>query len=178
MRQACYIQYKKNPPEWSEEQEWFDQGNLNVEPALPNGKKIFISHSNDDMDLVADVSTALRLFGFLPYVAERHAKPGENLWEKIIKNMEDSHAIIILLTPGGRDSYDVREEIGCAQMLRHLKPNKGFKIVPVITDDGVMPGGSLTGREFIRIDVGKEGRGMNDLLSSALQALQIADTGA
>lgn len=162
---------QKDPPTWSEEQEWFDQGNLNVEPALPNNKKIFVSHSNDDKDLVSKVASALELFGFLPYVAELHAKPGDDLWEKILENMEDSHAIVVLLTMSGRSSHDVREEIGSAQMLKRLRPDAGFKIVPVVTDGGGMPGGSLTGREFVRIDTKGVDGGMDDLVSNLRQAL-------
>ena len=168
---------QKDPPAWSEEQEWFDQGNLNVTPAPPNGKKIFVSHSNADADLVARVTDALTLFGFLPYVAEHHARLGEDLWEKIAENMEDSHAILVLLTGNGRKSCDVREEIGNAQMLRRLRPGADFKIIPVVTDDDDMPGGSLAGREFVRIDTSRGGRGMDDLMTNVRHALEMKGAG-
>lgn len=166
---------QKVPPTWSEERERFDQGSLNIAPAPPNGKKIFISHSNNDGDLVDKVSEALGLFGFRPYVAERHAKPGEDLWNKIAENMVNSHAVLVILTESGRGSYDVREEIGHAQMLKRLRPDAGFKIVPVVTDGGWMPGGSLAGLEFVRMDAGRGGRGMDDLVSSIRQALEMTD---
>lgn len=166
------------PPAWSGEQEGFDQGSFDVGPAPPNGKKIFISHSNKDMDLVAGAAKALRLFGFAPYVAEEHAKPGENLWDKIAENMADSDAALVLLTKNGTASYDVREEIGCAQMRRRLeRKDRAFEIIPVVTDtkDADRIGGSLAGREYVRMDTGKEDGGMGDLVSAVRAALGLAD---
>lgn len=124
------------------------------------------------------MSDAFKLFGFFPYVAERHARPGEDLWDKITENMADSNAILVLLTESGRKSHDVREEIGNAQMLRRLRPEAGFRIVPVVTNGGGMPGGSLAGREFVRIDDGEGGRGMDDLVSNVRHALGMADNGS
>ena len=173
---ALYTAQEK-PPHWSTEQETIDRGSIDVEAAPPNGRKVFVSHSNMDKDLVAKIAEALRLFGFAPYVAEDHTKPGKNLWGKITKNMSDSHAALVILTESALESNGVWEEIGRAQMMRHLRP-KGtdFEIIPVVAGgvDAGMLSGSLAGCECAILDTERPGGGMDDIMDAVCKSLGMA----
>lgn len=121
---------------------------LRIDGAAPNGKRIFISHSNhkDDASLVRVAVDTIRRLGFEPYVAEEDSNLDKPLYPKILKNVLASDGILLLLTEYGMKSVDVREELGYARMRNKVKGGE-IKIMPLV-EEGVEPTGLLLGAEY------------------------------
>lgn len=129
---------------------------LTITNAHPTGQKIFISHSNSDRDkaIVEEAVRIVKKAGFEAYVSERDIRLGDDLWEKILKEILHCDGLIFLLTNDGVKSHDMREELGYARMRNAMKKGEGAKIVPIV-EKGVDPSGSLKGKEYKEIDLGK-----------------------
>lgn len=121
-------------------------GRINVAESEPNGKRVFVSHSNSSIDnsLVRRIRAKLSALGFDPYIAEHDPKEGDNLWTKILQGMESSQLAVVLWTKHGAKSCDVREEIGMAVALQK-------RLVPLAEAELA---GSLTGLEYVPLDRG------------------------
>lgn len=139
------IEYGKTVPRHSGET-WIVRGagRIAVSKSEPNGKRVFVSHSNapTDASVVRRIRRTLSALGFEPYIAEDDPKAGDNLWKKILRGIDSSDLVIVLWTEEGAESCDVREEVGMAVALRK-------KLVPVVETD---PAGSLQGLEYVPLD--------------------------
>ncbi|ACK72657.1 conserved hypothetical protein [Gloeothece citriformis PCC 7424] len=89
--------------------------------------KVFISHSHTDTKLAKKVADTLRQAGFEVW-DESQLLPGEN-WAKSIGNaLEESDAMVVLLTPSSVHSSYVNNEVGYALGTRKYKG----RLIPVI----------------------------------------------
>jgi hypothetical protein len=88
--------------------------------------KIFISHANEK--LAGRVAQALKQAGFEVWDAEREILPGDNWYEKMAQALEESEAMVVLLTPESSRSPWMRKEI------EYALGNEAFKqrLIPVI----------------------------------------------
>jgi hypothetical protein len=75
--------------------------------------KVFISHSHADDSLAYQVVETLNKAGFDVW-DERQIMPGENLAARMGDALEQSEAMVVLLTPAGLQSKEVQSEIGYA----------------------------------------------------------------
>ena len=75
--------------------------------------KIFISHSHADDTLAYQVAETLKKAGFDVW-DERQILPGENWAARVGEALEQSEAMVVLLTPAGLASQEVRSNIGYA----------------------------------------------------------------
>ncbi|MBA3243437.1 MAG: toll/interleukin-1 receptor domain-containing protein [Acidobacteria bacterium] len=74
--------------------------------------KVFISYDYyNDTPLARKVSNALEQSGLDVWDAEREILPGDNWAKKIAEALEESDAMVVLLTPGALRSEVVRWEI-------------------------------------------------------------------
>ena len=73
--------------------------------------KVFISHSHKDSALAARISRALRKDGLEVWDPDADVFPGDNWAEKAARALEESHAMVLLLTPAAVNSPYVRREI-------------------------------------------------------------------
>jgi hypothetical protein len=110
--------------------------------------KLFFSHSNRDAEWVHAVNAQLEKLGIAVYLAELDLQPGQPLDQKIQKRIDESDAMIVLLTERAALSPIVREEIGYAIRARKL-------VVPLVDhavakDPSLM--GMLNGHEYILFD--------------------------
>ncbi len=76
--------------------------------------KVFISHSHVNQVLAKKLTKALLQAGLEVWDAEREILPGDNWAKKIGEGLEESEAMIVLLTPDAVRSQAVRREIDYA----------------------------------------------------------------
>lgn len=90
--------------------------------------KVFISHSAGDSHLAQTLAKSLRREGLEPWVAENEIMPGENWAERVSEALNQSDAMIALLTPNTLQTSSVQWEIGFALS------NKSFRhrLIPVL----------------------------------------------
>ena len=78
--------------------------------------KVFISHSSADADLAKRVADTLRKSGFQVWDASDTSQvlPGDNWGEKLASALEESSAMVVLLTPNSAKSSNIMLELGYA----------------------------------------------------------------
>jgi hypothetical protein len=96
--------------------------------------KVFISHSHSDVKLARQVASTLRSEGFQVW-DDSQILPGENWGEGLSKALEESDAMVVLLTPSSVRSPYVSSEVGYALGRQEYKG----RLIPVIAD----PAGQL-----------------------------------
>jgi hypothetical protein len=89
--------------------------------------KVFISHSHETKDLARRVGEALRMKGWDVWHDEM-ILPGQNWAEETARELNESEAMVVLLTPHALESTTVRREIDFALT------NKSFnkRLIPVL----------------------------------------------
>lgn len=108
--------------------------------------KIFISHSMDpwDKDFINLLNSSLNQYGIIGYIAENNPEYGQNISEKIKKNIDDSDVVLVLYTKSGQSSQFVNQEIGYAL--------KGRKKCIIIKEKNVKISGLIYGTDIIDYD--------------------------
>ena len=76
--------------------------------------QVFISYSHSDSPLAARVSAALRKTGLNVWDPEVHLLPGDNWPAQVGRALEESDAMVVLLTPNSVSSPHVRAEMAYA----------------------------------------------------------------
>jgi len=79
--------------------------------AVPNGPRVFISHSSKNQQLAAAVSAELEGNGIRCWIAPRDIRPGEpNYGKAIIEGLSACQAMVLLLTePSNRSQHVMKE---------------------------------------------------------------------
>lgn len=90
--------------------------------------KVFISHSHETEALAKKVGEALERVGLEAWNHEQEILPGDNWAQKIAQALEESQAMVVLLSPDSLDSTMVRREIEYALSTKHF--NK--RLIPVL----------------------------------------------
>jgi hypothetical protein len=93
--------------------------------------QVFISHSSNDKDLVRRIADVLKESGMDVWDDTREILPGDNWAEKIAKALEESQAMVVLLTPDTLNSKWMSWDIQYA--LGQMAYNK--RIIPVLIGD-------------------------------------------
>ncbi|NJL39394.1 MAG: toll/interleukin-1 receptor domain-containing protein [Leptolyngbyaceae cyanobacterium RM2_2_4] len=75
--------------------------------------KVFISYASTDAKLAKQVADALKKAGFQTW-DETQIFPGENWAEGLAKSLQESDAMVVLLTPASIRSSNIQHEIGYA----------------------------------------------------------------
>ena len=73
--------------------------------------KVFISHSHADAPLAARVSEALRRSGLEVWDTDLDVLPGDNWAAEVARALEESEAMVVLLTQDAINSPYVRREM-------------------------------------------------------------------
>lgn len=76
--------------------------------------QVFISHSHSDSPLAARVSEALRKAGLDVWNHDLDVLPGDNWAAEVARALDESEAMVVLVTPDALRSPYVRSEIGFA----------------------------------------------------------------
>lgn len=90
--------------------------------------KVFISYAYQDRTLADDLGARLSDAGYAVWRAEEQLLPGENWALKIGKALEESDAMVVLVSPESVRSQSVREEINYALG----SPNYAGRVIPVL----------------------------------------------
>ena len=96
--------------------------------------KVFLSYAPDDQDLARDLAIRLREQGYDVWFDEWQILPGDNFFKKMGLALEESDAMIVLVSPAAMKTKSVREEINFALGSQRY----AGRLVPVIvepTDD-------------------------------------------
>lgn len=93
--------------------------------------QIFISHSYHDSRLARRVAEGLAEAGFSPWLAEDQVFPGDNWAEAVGRALNESDAMIGIITPASASAPQVRQELGYALT------NKAYegRVIPLIVGD-------------------------------------------
>jgi hypothetical protein len=119
----------------------------------------FISHSSKDHGCVEWVAREVDALGVRAYLAEHDPKAGEQLSEKVCREIENSDVVIVLFTRNGYNSPYVQQEIGVAIQ-------QGKLIIPLVDPElEGAPLAMLAGLEYIPFDFQGRPNGSADLLS-------------
>jgi predicted nucleotide-binding protein len=70
--------------------------------------KVFISHSHETKSLAKKLGEALKRAGLESWNHEQEILPGDNWAQKIAQALEESEAMVVLLSPDSLDSTLVR----------------------------------------------------------------------
>ena len=73
--------------------------------------KVFISHAPEDEPLAKRVAAVLKESGFEVWDPDREIMPGDNWAEKVAQALQESNAMVVLLTPDALQSKWVLHEI-------------------------------------------------------------------
>ncbi len=93
--------------------------------------KVFLSHSHADAPLAAKVKSALRTRGLDVWDPDVQLFPGDNWAAKIAQALEQSQAMVVLLTPQADQSKHVMREIEYALGAK----NYSHRLIPVVVGD-------------------------------------------
>jgi hypothetical protein len=89
--------------------------------------KVFISHDSTDAKLAKRIADALKKAGFQTW-DEKQIFPGENWAESLAKALQESDAMVVLLTPNSVHSSNIQHEIGYALGKQDYK-DKVFSVI-------------------------------------------------
>lgn len=133
--------------------------------------KVFISHSYENRALANKVGEALRRSGLEVWDDQKEILPGDNWAQKIAKALEESEAMVVLLTPSTLNSTMVRREIEYALSSKRFKG----RLVPVLIGSEPFSAQNLpwifSHLNVIRLPAhGKEEEGINRI-TAAVQAV-------
>ena len=93
--------------------------------------KVFISHAHTDAALVARITEALERSGLEVWDADREILPGDNWAGEVARALEESQAMVVLLTPDAATSPWVKREIEYALGAK----NYTNRLIPVVVGD-------------------------------------------
>ena len=93
--------------------------------------KVFISHSHADAPLAAKVSAALQRCGLDVWDPNLHLLPGDNRAAKVTRALEQSQAMVVLLTPNAVKSQHVKRDMEFALGAKSYRN----RLIPVVVGD-------------------------------------------
>jgi len=93
--------------------------------------KVFLSHSHADSRLAAKVTAALRTQGLDVWDPNAHLLPGDNWAAEVARALEQSQAMVVLLTPNAVRSTHVKREIEFALGAKSYSN----RLIPVMVGD-------------------------------------------
>ena len=93
--------------------------------------KVFVNHSHADAPLAARISRALRRSGLEVWDPDLNLFPGDNWAAEVARALEESEAMVVLLTPAAIASPYVRRNIEYALGAK----NYSNRLIPVVVGD-------------------------------------------
>jgi TIR domain len=101
----------------------------------PVGYSAFISHASDEAEIASKVCSQLESTGFRCWIAPRDVRPGQDYPEEIIRGIEQSKCLVLILSQKANNSKFVRSEVERAY-------SKGKPVFPVRIEE-VLPSRAL-----------------------------------
>ena len=94
--------------------------------------KVFLSHHHSDAPLAARISKALAETGLEVWDPDRDLLPGDNWAGEVARALEESEAMVVLLTPAAAGSPYVKRDIEYALGAK----NYSNRLIPVVVGKG------------------------------------------
>lgn len=95
---------------------------------MSRGMKVFISHAHEDEALVRRIAEGLQRSGLDVWLDELNVMPGDNFAERISRALDESQAMVVVITANALRSPWVRREIEYALG----RESYSGRVVPVI----------------------------------------------
>jgi hypothetical protein len=92
--------------------------------------KVFISYAVQDKDLARDLATRLTEQGYDVWFDEWQVLPGDNFAKRVGEALDESDAMVVLISPAAMQSNWVREEINFALGSQRY----AGRLVPVVVE--------------------------------------------
>jgi len=102
---------------------------------MPN---VFISYNHKDKPFVQRLYRDLSALGAQVWMDEVKLEIGDSLFDRIEEGLDETHFLVVVLSPDSVSSSWVREELKQA-LIRQLAA-KDVKVLPVLVRDCVVPG--------------------------------------
>jgi TIR domain len=77
-------------------------------------KPVFVSYSSTDAAVARSVCSRLEAGGFPCWIAPRDIRPGDNWGEAIIRGLDGSWLMVVVLSPSSNESRQVEREVSRA----------------------------------------------------------------
>ena len=90
--------------------------------------QVFLSYAHEDTDLARRIGDVLEDAGLQVWDPQRDILPGENWALRVGQALQDSDAMVVLLTPAGVRSHSVRHELEYALGEKAYK----HKLIPLV----------------------------------------------
>ena len=97
-----------------------------------DAKRIFLSHSDPDKDMVLEYKEVLEEIGYKPWLDDEAMPAGTSLERGLRKGMQESCAVVFFVTANFKDEGFLKAEIDCAVA---EKRQSGFAIITLILHD-------------------------------------------
>ena len=98
------------------------------------GMKVFISHAHSDERLAHKVAAILEQAGLEVWDAKREIMPGDNWAQEVSNALQESEAMVVLLTPDAVQSQWMRWEMRWE--IEYALTKKRFRsLIPVVAGD-------------------------------------------
>src|SRR3989442_11455607 len=104
-----------------------------------NWKKVFVSHSGLDNNLVVLFEKSLKAIGIEPFLAERVVAAGESIPSKIGSHIRDSNAFVPVLTKNSLGNQWVNQEIGYAYRWKESQGIDSPYFFPLLEEGFIEP---------------------------------------
>lgn len=92
------------------------------EKKLDSNSRVFISYSSKDSKIARQIHTELQELGLKPWLSEIDTAPGANYAQVIPKVIEESVAVVVLVTKDSVKSEQVMRELNLSVGKKHLIP--------------------------------------------------------
>ncbi len=92
--------------------------------------QIFLSHSHNDEIFVKKVASLLQSYGLNVWEASNEIFPGDNWAAKISQGLQESNAMVVLLTPESLKSIYVQRDVEYALGAKEYSE----RLIPVLID--------------------------------------------
>ena len=101
---------------------------MTEQPSNRRAPRVFLSYAHDDAAFAARVFKALADSGLEVSDPDRDHLPGENWAGEVARALEESEAMVVLLTPAAAGSLDVKRNIEYALGAK----NYSNRLIPVV----------------------------------------------
>jgi hypothetical protein len=144
---------------------------MEINMALSESTKIFLSHKGIDKEMVRDFKGTLEALGYQPWLDEDAMPAGVPLERALLRGMQDSCAVVFFITPSFKDEGFLESEIDYAIAQKREKGDK-FSIVTLqfMAKDGEVGEIPLLLKKY----VWKKPRTQLEALREIVRALPIA----
>lgn len=114
-------------------------------------KKILISHSHEDSDIAETIKNIIKPSGLNIHIMKDTVKIGENIKQRISKEIDASAMLIVLVSNNFTTSEWAQWELGYAMNNMLSEDKKTIPIIPILIDNATMPK-SLQHIQYIKLE--------------------------